>query len=369
VEWGFEWVGFGPVGMACEGLFGDDADVGVEERAETVELVNAVEQAEDGVDRQGCGEVGAAFLPECRTTGSFQQEDEQEEQAAGEQIEAGGEAREQVQSEGRRADQKGAPGAGLQPFVLEGEADKREETDVVVLHHVLRVVQVRGEQEQSERAGDGLVYGEVKLAQKAEGNERGEDAEQDVGAEGDEDAADGWVVAEVVGEDGEVLDPGADDVGGEHEQRLTDTVPALQGASAAVDAEFGEFVGEYRRLGCPESVSGLQAVGSVGGAQFSGLDGEGDQARGEGEQKDGVTKKAANQRNPHLYEKGKRSSGNGVKLHFTFGIPCSGWNPNGFPGQWLECARTQNKAITTPRRSIYFQHFAHCAELSLAGAY
>ena len=44
-----------------------------------------------------------------------------------------------------------SPASGLEPFELKRETRQREEADVIVLHHVLRVVQVCGGQQKCEQ--------------------------------------------------------------------------------------------------------------------------------------------------------------------------------------------------------------------------
>src|SRR5258708_26935271 len=81
---------------------------------------------------------------------------------------------------------------------------------------------------------------------------------------------------------------GTDQVGGEEEQRLADAVPGVEATAAAVEAELGVFVGEDLGLVCPEGVSYLQAVGGVGGAEFAGLNEEGEERGNEQEHGDWV---------------------------------------------------------------------------------
>ncbi len=110
VEWSLKWVGFGPVGMALQGFMGDNADVGVGEGAEAIELVEAIEEAEEAEDRDGRGGIGSATIPELRGWGLVEPENQQHKGDAGQQVEACGEAGEQVQSECGGSDEKRATG-------------------------------------------------------------------------------------------------------------------------------------------------------------------------------------------------------------------------------------------------------------------
>jgi hypothetical protein len=51
-----------------------------------------------------------------------------------------------------------------------------------------------------------------------------------------------------------------------------------------MEAELGVFVGKDLGLACPERVSYLETVGGVGGAEFAGLDEEGEESGDEQEQ-------------------------------------------------------------------------------------
>src|SRR6185437_4508559 len=147
-------------------LDGEVVNVGVEKVSEAVELIKAVEQEEESVDGKRYFCIAEEALPHASRAAAFEAKHEQEKNAADEDFESGGEAREQIQAEGGGADEQGTAVPFPQPFVLIGESDEREEHDVVVFHHVLRVVKMRGAENQGERAGDGFARGKLQLAQK-----------------------------------------------------------------------------------------------------------------------------------------------------------------------------------------------------------
>jgi len=180
---------------------------------------------------------------------------------------------------------------GSKPFVFETKSSRGEEKDVVVLHHVLRVMQMRGGEQQCKNAGERMVDCEFELAEKSEAHQRRENSDENVCGEADEDIADRRIGIFVVRKEGKVFDDGADHVLGQHEQRLADAIPALQASAAAVHTEFGELPAVDRRFRCPEGVGGVEAVLRVCRAQFAGLDDESDEACGKGEQENGVAEK------------------------------------------------------------------------------
>src|SRR5258707_6194728 len=120
------------------------------------------------------------------------------------------------------------------------------------------------------------------------GGEGGEDVNQDVGADADDDAADGWIClrAYIAAPQRQMGGGGADEVGGKDEQGLTNAVPGVEAAAASVKSELGVFVGKDLGLARPEGVSYLQTVSGVGGAEFAGLDEEGEESGKEEEQGD-----------------------------------------------------------------------------------
>ena len=85
----------------------------------------------------------------------------------------------------------------------------------------------------------------------------------------DDDVAHAGIGVVVLGKDGETGDIGADHIRRQQDQRLAQAVPTLQLSPAAVYPKLGEFVGKHLRLPCPPSVSRLQAMGGVGGAQLA----------------------------------------------------------------------------------------------------
>jgi hypothetical protein len=115
-------------------------------------------------------------------------------------------------------------------------------------------VEVGGSQQQRQHAHGALPDAEIELAQKAKAEERGQHSDQDVGAVTDDDVTDRRVSAAVSSEDRKALDIGSHNVGRQHEQRLSNAIPALKLAVAAVNSELRVFVGEDRRLRRPECV-------------------------------------------------------------------------------------------------------------------
>ncbi len=182
----------------------------------------------------------------------------------------------QVQSEGGRADEKRAPAARPQPLILKRETGQRQQHDVVVLLHVLRIVQVRSAEQQCQDAENGFLHGKRKLAQKAECDERSQNVNQDACQVDNHDAAHGRIVF-VIGENRQPRDAGSHQVRGQHEQALADPEPAVEPPAAANETELGIFIGKDLRLRGPEPVRGLQPVHGIGSAEFSRLHNEGQQ--------------------------------------------------------------------------------------------
>ena len=129
-----------------------------------------------------------------------------------------------------------------QPLVLERESDEREKHDVVVLLHVLRVMQMRGAKQHGQHAPHGLAHFEAQLPQQAKSNDCREHIQQDVRAVAHEDAADCGIVL-VSRKNLPVCDPGGDHIGRQHEQRLTNAVPAIDLAIPTVESELGILTG------------------------------------------------------------------------------------------------------------------------------
>ena len=145
-------------------------------------------------------------------------------------------------------------------------------------------MQVSGAEQQRQNSVDGLFPLKPELPQETKGDEGGKHVEQNVRAVANHDAAHRRIVL-VSGEDVPACNPGPDHIRGQHQQRLADSVPAENLSAAAVQPELGIFVGEDLRLGSPQPVRGLQAVHRVGGAQFSRLHHEGEERRGQSQQK------------------------------------------------------------------------------------
>ena len=169
----------------------------------------------------------------------------------------------------------------------------RQQEDVVVLHHVLRVMEMRSREQQSQNAHHGLRNTEIQLPQEAETNQRRQHRHQDVDAVADDDVAHAGIGVVILGKDGEACDISANHIRRQQEQRLADAIPALQLSPAAVYAEFGKFVGKHLRFASPQGMRGLQAMGGISRAQLSRLHHEGDETGSQSQQEKRVTKPAS----------------------------------------------------------------------------
>src|SRR5271157_2418388 len=256
-------------------------DVGIEERSKTFVLIPAIDQQKERINRHSRFGIDDGALPQSAAAHIVEPQHQQQKHAASQQIQASRETRQQVQSEGSRANQQRAAAASKQPFILKRQASQRQKHDVVVLHHVLRIVQVRGAKQQRHHARDRLPRAEPQQPQKTETHQRGQHVDQYVGAVADHDAAHTRINA-VVREHRQLLQLRPNDVGGQHQQRLPNAIPAVQLAAASVYPELGILVGEDLRLVGPEPRRRLQAVRGVGGAEFSRLDNKRAQARRQG---------------------------------------------------------------------------------------
>jgi hypothetical protein len=144
-----------------------------------------------------------------------------------------------------------------------------------------------GAEKQRQYARDLLVDGEAQQPQQAQTHQRRQKADESVGAVADDDVAHGWIVV-IIGKNGQPLDVRAYYVGGEHQQRLADAVPAVQLAVRAMDSEFGVVPGIHFRLGRPPGVRRLEAMRRIACAELTGLDDEGGEKRRQGQQEQGV---------------------------------------------------------------------------------
>ena len=72
----------------------------------------------------------------------------------------------------------------------------------------------------------------------------------------------------------------------QHEQRLTDPIPGVQAATAAVQSKLRIFIGKDLGLAGPEGMGDLQPVHRVRCAKLAGLDQEGEQAGNQQEKKE-----------------------------------------------------------------------------------
>ncbi len=245
-------------------LDGEVVDVSVRPRTEAVELVQAVNEQEKEINRRSGFHIGGEAAPEFRLSRPFEPKNKHEKQPGRNQVEAGGEPRNQIQSQGRRTDQQRAPTPAVQPFVLEEESRQRQQKDVVVLHQILGVVQMGGAKQQRENSGDRLRYIEPKADEQTETYQRRQHADQDADCVGDENIPDRGIGAGVVIEDRQPFQKGADDIQRQQQQRLTESVPVVESAAAPVHSELGIFAGENGGLGCPEGMRRLQPVHGVG---------------------------------------------------------------------------------------------------------
>src|ERR1035441_5353426 len=89
---------------------------------------------------------------------------------------------------------------------------------------------------------------------------------------------------------GKLSNPCGSEISGQHEQTLANTIPAVDLASAAVQAELGILVGEDLWLRGPEPVRGLESVHGVGSAEFARLHDEGEQGGGQAQEKKRIAK-------------------------------------------------------------------------------
>src|SRR5579871_2767151 len=131
-----------------------------------MKLIEAVEESEQTENGNGGGCVGPASLPELAPAHAIEPESQEDEEHSREQIQSRGDAGKKVESERAGSDDESAGAAGAQPFKFERESGESQQTDVVVLHHVLRVVQVRCGEEEGEHSGKGLLNAEGELPQE-----------------------------------------------------------------------------------------------------------------------------------------------------------------------------------------------------------
>src|SRR5450631_4952960 len=119
-------------------------DVSVRPGAEAVELIQTVNKQKKQINRRRGFHIRGQPAPEFRWLRPLEPQNTQQKYPRRDQVEAGGEAGNQVQSQSRRTDYKSAPAPAAQPFVLKDESGERQQEDVVVFHQVLGVVQVGG---------------------------------------------------------------------------------------------------------------------------------------------------------------------------------------------------------------------------------
>src|SRR5258708_6196134 len=129
------------VGVESSLLRGVHRQVGGEERAETIELVEPVQEEEAGVTRRGHEKPGAKAREERAAANVFEPQGQDQEEENGGDVQGRGQAREQVGSGSETPEQQRPDAAGAQPVVLETQGGEGEEHEEVVFHHVLRVVE------------------------------------------------------------------------------------------------------------------------------------------------------------------------------------------------------------------------------------
>jgi hypothetical protein len=98
--------------------------------------------------------------------GALSQHYEQQEAGASHEIERRGQPGEQVEPQRQTTYHERAAAAAAQPLVLIRGSRQREQEDVVVFAHVLRVMQMGGRKEKGQRADDRLGLGEVELPEE-----------------------------------------------------------------------------------------------------------------------------------------------------------------------------------------------------------
>src|SRR5712691_4195491 len=228
-------------------LRGEHRQVGGEERAETIELVEAVEKQEAGVTRRGHQSPGAKTREERAAANVFEPQGQNQEQQNGGDVQGRGQAREQVGSGSETPEQQRPDSAGAQPVVLETQGGEREEHEEVVFHHVLRVVEEGGAEKERECSGHGLGIGELEQAQEAQANQNGEDAQEDVRGVTHHDLADARVALGEAFEPFGVREICADNVRREHEQALSYSIPGVDAAIPAGNSEIGVIVRRHRQ--------------------------------------------------------------------------------------------------------------------------
>ena len=256
-------------------------------------MVEAIEQSEKQINRQSGGDVASAAFPKRPATDAFEPQHQQQKQRPSQKIQARREAGQQIEAERSRANQQRAPAAAAQPLVLIREAGHAQQEDVVVLHHVLRVMEMGGRQQQSQNTHHRLRDAEIQLPQKAEANQRSQHRHQDVNAVADDDVAHAGIGVVILGKDWETCDVGANHIRRQQDQGLTEAIPTLELSPAAMYTEFWELIGKHLWFPRPPGVSRLQAMGCIGRAQLSRLHHECDQTSSQGKEKERITEPAA----------------------------------------------------------------------------
>ena len=124
-------------------------------------------------------------------------------------------------------------------------------------------MQMRGAEQQGQHAPHTVTHFEAQLPEQAKRNQCAEYIEKNVRAVAHEDAAHRRIVL-ISRKNAPVSDPGGDHISRQHDQRLTDAVPAIDSAIPPVESELGILIVENLRLGRPQPVGGLKPVHGVG---------------------------------------------------------------------------------------------------------
>ena len=166
-------------------------------------------------------------------------------------------------------------------------------------------MQVSSGKGERQHSGNGLFRAEFQLPQKTETDQRRQHADKNVHAVADKYVAYGRIIL-VVGKSRKSFDVRAHYIERKQQKRLSDAVPTLQLAVAAIDAEFRVFLRRHRRHTSPPRVAGFQPMERIGRAKLAGLHHECTQTYGEAEQEEWITEPAAES----LHHDGGNKSGN-----------------------------------------------------------
>src|SRR5260370_29523683 len=105
---------------------------------------------------------------------------EQDKKHACNHIEPGRQAREKIEPKCGRTDEERAHPTSAEPIKLISESAQCEQANVVVLHHVLRVMKMGGKKKQRQHSGNRMTSGKAQQAKEPETDQRGQEIQQDV---------------------------------------------------------------------------------------------------------------------------------------------------------------------------------------------